>query len=143
MPTLSLFGAIPSEEVWKPEVLNKVLKLGCVRVAVLLACSLMLGGCVRRALPWTPNPIHTPPKPDTGEFNVVWDQIDVNGFPHNPYWAAQGTPYPQSPPPLHGAKYDDGCVQEPNLTKVAPGKQACTVQPTTVDRPEEFPNSVF
>jgi hypothetical protein len=44
------------------------------------------------------------------------------------------------PPPLHGAKYDDSCVQEPYLTSVSSGKQACTAQMTVTDRPEQFPD---
>ncbi len=112
------------------------------RVLLVAACCLLLAGCSHKAQPWVPNPIHTPPQPNTGEFNVVWDRVDVSGFPADPYWAAQAPPYPAQLPPLTGSQFDEACVEQPYLTasQVAPGKQACTAEATVIDRPDEFPN---
>jgi hypothetical protein len=112
----------------------------CLSVAFVLFCTIVLSGCLRPK-PWTPNPLPTPPPPDAAEFNVMWDNGDPNGFPKNPYWSAQAVA-PTQLPPLQGDKYDDKCVQQPNLTasEVTPGKEACTTQPTVLDQPYFFPN---
>ena len=111
------------------------------RIAFMLFNTLILTGCWWRPKVWSPNPLPPPPPPDAAEFNVMWDNGDPNGFPKNPYWAAQVVA-PAQLPPLTGDRYDDRCVQQPNLTasEVTPGKEACTTQPTVLDQPYFFPN---
>ena len=111
------------------------------RIALMLFCTLILSGCWWRPKMWTPNPLPPPPPPDAAEFNVMWDNGDPNGFPKNPYWAAQVVA-PTQLPPLKGDKYDDKCIQQPNLTasEVTSGKEACTTQATVLDQPYFFPN---
>jgi len=113
--------------------------LVALRVVVILACSSVLSGCfLRRPQPWSPSPIHTPPQAP-GEFNALWDGIDENGFPSNPYWEAQTSKYQSVLPPLPGPQYRS-CVETPYLTTAGTGEEACTVQPTVIDTPDEFPN---
>lgn len=111
----------------------------CLTVTLLF--SVGLTGCFlrRHPQPWTPDPIHTSVQAP-GEFNVMWDQEDVNGFPANPYWEAQTPRYQATLPPLAGSQYAS-CVQQPYLKVPAqPGQEACTVQDTVIDTPDEFPN---
>lgn len=112
-----------------------------LRLAGVVFFCVGLTGCFlwRRPQPWTPNPIHNPAQAP-GEFNVLWDQEDVNGFPSNPYWEAQTPRYQSTLPPLTAPQYAS-CVEQPYLTApVQPGQDACTVQDTVIDTPDEFPN---
>lgn len=108
---------------------------------LILLYSVMLSGCLwrKRPEPWTPNPIHVPPQ-SAGEFNVLWDTTDENGFPSDPYWEAQTSRYQQVLPPVSDPQHE-ACVQTPYLkTPGGPGQEACTIQDTVIDTPEDFPN---
>jgi len=108
---------------------------------LVVLCPSLLTGCFwrRRVEPWSPDPIHVPPQ-TTGEFNVLWDNIDENGLPRNPYWEAQTLRYQGTLPPLTDPQHD-ACAQRPYLkTPGGPGQEACTVQDTILDTPEDFPN---
>ena len=108
---------------------------------LILLSSLVLTGCFlrRHGEPWDPNPVHVPPQA-AGEFNALWGNVDANGLPSNPYWEAQTTRYQAVLPPLTDPPHD-ACIQTPYL-KIpgGPGQEACTVQDTVLDTPEDFPN---
>lgn len=112
-----------------------------ISIRSLFFSCIVLTGCFwqRRPEPWVPNPVHTSPQAP-GEFNALWDNIDANGFPSNPYWEAQTARYQSTLPPLSGPQYD-ACIQRPFLkTASGPGQESCTVQDTLIDAPEDFPN---
>jgi hypothetical protein len=112
-----------------------------VAFCFIMVSELLLAGCFwrKRPEPWSPNPIHVPPTA-AGEFNVLWDNTDENGLPRDPYWEAQTSRYQQMLPPLSDPQHQ-ACVQTPYLEAPSgQGQEACTVQDTVIDTPEDFPN---
>jgi hypothetical protein len=112
-----------------------------VAICFILLSEILLTGCFWRKHPerWVPNPVHVPPTV-AGEFNVLWDNTDENGLPSDPYWEAQTSRYQQMLPPLSDPQHQ-ACVQTPYLkTPGGPGQEACTIQDTVIDTPEDFPN---
>lgn len=116
-------------------------RLKTLALCLIALSSTALTGCFwrRHPEPWAPNPIHVPPQV-TGEFNLLWDSTDGNGFPSNPYWEAQTARYQAVLPPLTDPQHD-ACIQRPYLKAPGgPGQESCTVQDTVIDTPDDFPN---